>query len=175
MMCKAVLVSLFWFMIATMAAPTLLEANTLLQNGEEAQALNRYFKSLKTADHCNDGQVACLGSQILAKCQGAAWTITLSQCSGSQNCYALPSVSSSGTRLTCSSEKSAEGLFAATGAVGGIFGHPAHGSMDVVNQESLQHSSNELIAASPINQPFAPSLIVQGGSIGYIAQDLQLL
>lgn len=52
-MCKAVLVSLFWFTIATTAAPTLLEANTLLQNGEEAQALNRYFKSLKTDDHCN--------------------------------------------------------------------------------------------------------------------------
>jgi hypothetical protein len=40
-------------MIAAMAAPTSLDANTLLQNGEEAQALNRYFKSLKAADPCH--------------------------------------------------------------------------------------------------------------------------
>lgn len=52
MMHKTLLFSLFGFTAAVLAAPTSLDAATLLQNGEEAQALNRFFKSLKAADPC---------------------------------------------------------------------------------------------------------------------------
>jgi len=95
-------------------APTQLDAATLLQNGEEAQALNRFFQGLKASDPCKgaytnfvaiaphaqnyiDGQVACLHETAITKCKGTLWETTLGSCSMSQKCFALPSVSSSGT------------------------------------------------------------------------------
>jgi len=95
-------------------APTQLDAATLLQNGEEAQALNRFFQGLKASDPCKgaytnfvaiaphaqnytDGQVACLHGTVITKCKGTLWETTLGSCSMSQKCFALPSVSSSGT------------------------------------------------------------------------------
>lgn len=108
------LFSFLSFVLAAWGAPTQLDAATLLQNGEEAQALNRFFQGLKASDPCKgtytnfiaiaphaqnhtDGQVACLRGTSITKCEGTLWKITLDSCSMSQKCFALPSVSSSGT------------------------------------------------------------------------------
>jgi hypothetical protein len=57
MMCRTVFLSLLTFVVVTLAAPTSLDAATLLQNGEEAQALNRFFRSLKASDPCQGAQI----------------------------------------------------------------------------------------------------------------------
>jgi hypothetical protein len=40
------------FIVATRGAPTALDPATLLQNAEEAQALNRQFQGLNVSDPC---------------------------------------------------------------------------------------------------------------------------
>ena len=108
------LFSFLSLVFAACGAPTQLDVATLLQNGEEAQALNRFFQGLKASDPCKgayinfvaiaphaqnhtDGQVACLHGTAITKCEGSLWETTLGSCSMSQKCFALPSVSSSGT------------------------------------------------------------------------------
>ncbi|KXN91807.1 hypothetical protein AN958_11957 [Leucoagaricus sp. SymC.cos] len=141
-MYKTFVFSLLGLIIAARCAPTPLDAATLLQNGEAAQTLNRQFETLKASDPCQDGQVACLGTKTIANCQGTSWETTLGQCSRSQNCFALPSVTSQGTHITCTSEKSAENLINSTGAKGGIFGTTANGTMETNGGKTMQYGSD---------------------------------
>ncbi|KAF5350981.1 hypothetical protein D9756_008332 [Leucocoprinus leucothites] len=137
MMHKFSLLYLLAFVTAACCAPAP-DAATLLQNGEEAQALNRYFQGLKASDPCQDGQVACIAGKTIATCQGTAWSTTVDQCSKSQGCFALPSVRSPGTQLACTSEKSAENLISASGATGGIFGNPNNTTMEVYRGDTMK-------------------------------------
>ncbi|KAF9450212.1 hypothetical protein P691DRAFT_726450 [Macrolepiota fuliginosa MF-IS2] len=131
------------FAVAVYAAPTSLDAATLLQNGQEAQTQNGVFRNLKASDPCEDGQVACIGKSI-AKCQGTTWETNRGQCSRSQSCFVLPSVSRNGTAITCTSQKSALNLISATGATGGIFGNSSNSTSStsgIDNGGAIQPSS----------------------------------
>ncbi|KAF8632871.1 hypothetical protein AX17_004719 [Amanita inopinata Kibby_2008] len=103
------------------ASPTSLDKATLHQNGLDAQKLNAQFKTLKATDPCKEGQEACI-SHAIARCANGSWDTTSGRCSKSQNCFALPSVTSNGTTITCTSHKSALSLFEAVGVTGGTAG-----------------------------------------------------
>ncbi|KAG7440115.1 uncharacterized protein BT62DRAFT_938317 [Guyanagaster necrorhizus] len=82
-----------------------LNASALLANGQAA--------------HVND---TC--STTLAQCgDNSQWTT--SPCSGSAQCFALPSVRENGTFIQCTSEMDAVSIIDATGTTGGIFGTDA--------------------------------------------------
>ncbi|KII91262.1 hypothetical protein PLICRDRAFT_89592 [Plicaturopsis crispa FD-325 SS-3] len=99
------------------AAPTTaLDAATLLQNGQAAQALNAQFQSLKATDPCNSGETACISASVAQCSKNGTWA--LQDCRKGLHCFALPSVRNNGTTLSCTSEKSASSLIAATGAQG---------------------------------------------------------
>ena|SRR5258707_11711124 len=66
-----------------------------LQNGQDAQALNRKFQSLSTSSSCNTGDQACVQGQ-LAQCVNGKFV--LSQCASTLQCVALPLVNKPGTR-----------------------------------------------------------------------------
>jgi hypothetical protein len=66
-----------------------------LQNGQDAQALNRKFQSLSTSSSCNTGDQACVQGQF-AQCVGGKFV--LSQCASTLQCVALPLVNKPGTR-----------------------------------------------------------------------------
>ncbi|KAJ3570450.1 hypothetical protein NP233_g4396 [Leucocoprinus birnbaumii] len=147
------LLSLLTFVIAVSGAPmAALDAATLLRNGQEAQALNRHFQGLTASDSCQDGQVACIGGKTLVQCQGTSWSTVLDRCTGkSQNCFALPSVSSSGVRLTCTSPKSAASRISATGATGGLLGNPNNSTMEVYNGNTTNGDSAPDNSPAPVD------------------------
>ncbi|KAJ1300426.1 hypothetical protein OPQ81_005246 [Rhizoctonia solani] len=97
------------------------EANKpfLLQNGKDAQQLNRSFQSLTASSSCKDGEQACVGDGF-AQCVGGKFQITA--CSGGLQCFALPLVNKAGTSITCDTQADAAARIAATGATGGIRG-----------------------------------------------------
>lgn len=114
------------------SAPTAaLDVATLLKNGQDAQKLNAQFQTIKLSDTCDATGLttACVGNAI-SNCVNNAWDSTNGACSKSQQCFAIPSVQSNGTILTCTSEKSALSIINATGAKGGIAGDGASGSTD---------------------------------------------
>ncbi|KAJ7636981.1 hypothetical protein FB45DRAFT_742399, partial [Roridomyces roridus] len=100
------------------AAPVLvsrdvLDAASLLKNGQDAQNLNAQFQNLTTADACTAGQVACINGD-LANCVNTKWQTQ--GCPSSLSCFAVPLVSQPGTNVTCTSEKNALSTIQSTGA-----------------------------------------------------------
>ncbi|CAE6413478.1 unnamed protein product [Rhizoctonia solani] len=90
-----------------------------LQNGKDAQALNKSFESLTESSSCNDGEQACVGDGF-AQCVGGKFQVTA--CSGGLQCFALPLVNKAGTSIACDTEADAAARIAATGATGGVRG-----------------------------------------------------
>ena len=66
-----------------------------LQNGQEAQALNRKFQSLTAGSSCTSGEQACVQGQ-LAQCVNGKFV--LAPCASTLQCVALPLVNKPGTR-----------------------------------------------------------------------------
>ncbi|KAH8984055.1 hypothetical protein EDB92DRAFT_1803417 [Lactarius akahatsu] len=90
-----------------------------LQNGLDAQALNRKFQSLTPGSACKDGETACVKGQ-LGQCAGGKFLI--SPCAASLQCVALPLVNKPGTSVTCDTPEDAATRIGATGAKGGLLG-----------------------------------------------------
>jgi hypothetical protein len=72
-----------------------------LQNGQEAQALNKQFQSLTADSPCTAGQQACIQGQ-LAQCVGNKFE--LSSCAATLQCVVLPLDNKPGTRYVLSRE-----------------------------------------------------------------------
>ena len=70
-------------------------ASFTLQNGQEAQALNRKFQSLTAGSSCTSGEQACVQGQ-LAQCVNGQFV--LAPCGSTLQCVALPLVLKPGTR-----------------------------------------------------------------------------
>jgi len=66
-----------------------------LQNGKDAQALNKKFQSLTPASPCKAGDQACVKGK-LGQCIGGKFV--LSSCAGGLQCVVLPLVNKPGTR-----------------------------------------------------------------------------
>jgi hypothetical protein len=66
-----------------------------LQNGLDAQALNKQFQGLTASSPCTDGQQACVQGQF-AQCVGS--TFQLTPCAAPLQCFALPLDNKPGTR-----------------------------------------------------------------------------
>ncbi|KAL7283596.1 hypothetical protein ACG7TL_003031 [Trametes sanguinea] len=94
-------------------------ASFTLQNGKDAQALNRKFQSLNANSPCQEGENACVNGGF-AQCVGGKFVIT--PCNTGLTCMALPLVLSPGTSLVCDTQADAQARIAATGASGGLFG-----------------------------------------------------
>ncbi|KAI0362397.1 hypothetical protein OH77DRAFT_1390167 [Trametes cingulata] len=94
-------------------------ASFTLQNGRDAQALNRKFQSLNANSPCQEGENACVNGGF-AQCVGGKFVTT--PCNTGLTCFALPLVLSPGTSLVCDTQADAQARIAATGASGGLFG-----------------------------------------------------
>jgi len=94
-------------------------AQFTLQNGKDAQALNKQFQGLSASSSCNDGQQACVKGQ-LAQCVGGKFVMT--PCAATLQCVALPLVNKPGTSITCDTQQDAESRIGNTGATGGLLG-----------------------------------------------------
>jgi hypothetical protein len=70
-------------------------ASFALQNGQDAQALNKKFQGLSATSSCTTGEQACVKGQ-LAQCVGGKFA--LSPCASTLQCVALPLVNKPGTR-----------------------------------------------------------------------------
>jgi len=90
-----------------------------LQNGKDAQALNKKFESLTPASPCKNGEQACVKGK-LGQCIGGKFV--LQACAGGLECIVLPLDNKPGTSITCDSLADAEARIAGTGATGGITG-----------------------------------------------------
>lgn len=90
-----------------------------LQNGQDAQALNKKFAGLNTSSPCTAGENACVNGGF-AQCVGGKFAVT--GCSPTLICAALPLVNSRGTSITCTTQADALARIQATGATGGISG-----------------------------------------------------
>ncbi|KAF8956285.1 hypothetical protein BDZ97DRAFT_1671800, partial [Flammula alnicola] len=95
----------------------LLASSDLLKNGQDAQALNAEWKSLTATSPCGNFTTACVENSI-AKCENDTWNTSAGACSKSQQCFALPSVTSGGTTIACTSERNALSIINSTGATG---------------------------------------------------------
>ncbi|KAL0958129.1 hypothetical protein HGRIS_000297 [Hohenbuehelia grisea] len=136
-----------------LGAPAALDADLLLKNAQDAQAANTAFKSLKATDDCTTGQTACIGTSS-AECVADKWTIT--RCARGTQCFALPSVRSQGTIISCTSERNAQSVINAAGAPGdaaeasGKNGPPAAASSEKAQSASRTAvRSSATAAASP--------------------------
>jgi len=90
-----------------------------LQNGKDAQALNKKFQSLTPTSPCTNGEQACVKGQ-LGQCVGGKFA--LSSCAATLQCVALPLVNKAGTSITCDTLQDAAARIAQTGAQGGLIG-----------------------------------------------------
>jgi hypothetical protein len=114
-----------------------------LQNGQDAQALNKKFQTLTPDSACTASEQACIQGQ-LGTCVGGKFALT--PCAGGLQCVALPLVNKAGTRcvsaarsaeltffpcspwlmrghsITCDTTQDAEARIANTGATGGLVG-----------------------------------------------------
>ena len=87
--------SLTFVATAVTAGPVDRRAAFTLQNGKDAQALNRKFQSLTAASSCTSGESACVQGQF-AQCVGGKFQLT--PCAASEQCVVLPLVNKPGTR-----------------------------------------------------------------------------
>jgi hypothetical protein len=116
------------FPLALSAPLVPVDPPTLLQNGQDAQALNSEFQNLTTSDLCISGQRACI-SKALALCVFSNWITET--CPPSQQCFALPSVHYNGTFVACTSQAEALSIISATGATGGIYSNSTNTNTNV--------------------------------------------
>lgn len=146
-----------------------------LQNGQEAQALNRKFQSLTASSSCSSGEQACVQGQ-LAQCVSGKFV--LAPCASTLQCVALPLVNKPGTRyaqklvlfpsllegfyrlwltylkwrhsITCDTQQDAEARIANTGATGGLVGKREIEARYVVSGFSFlgPHTETELTLGS---------------------------
>ncbi|CAL1708650.1 unnamed protein product [Somion occarium] len=123
------------FLSLTLAAPAL-DSATLIRNGQDAQTLNAEFQQLRATNACNTGQMACINGSF-ALCQFGSWK--LQPCTDSRKCFAVPSVTSNGTQLVCTSEANALSLINAAGAQGEV----ASTSSVATNVTSATSSASE--------------------------------
>ncbi|TFK92276.1 hypothetical protein K466DRAFT_581998 [Polyporus arcularius HHB13444] len=93
-------------------------ASFTLQNGRDAQALNRKFQTLNANSPCQSGENACVNGAFAQCANGKFVTFP---CNTGLTCFALPLVLSPGTSLVCDTQADAAARIAATGA-GGLFG-----------------------------------------------------
>ena len=121
-------------------------ASFTLQNGRDAQALNRKFQSLSANAPCNSGENACINGGF-AQCANGRW-VTF-PCNAGLKCFALPLVLSPQApglspslhsitesiidreylrSLVCDTEADAAARIASTGA-GGLFGRDVEESV----------------------------------------------
>ncbi|KAI0672968.1 hypothetical protein C8Q78DRAFT_1137419 [Trametes maxima] len=91
----------------------------VLQNGKDAQALNRKFQTLTTDSPCQPGENACVNGNFAQCANGKFVTFP---CNTGLTCMALPLVLSPGTSLVCDTQADVQARIAATGATGGVFG-----------------------------------------------------
>ncbi|TDL29183.1 hypothetical protein BD410DRAFT_709431 [Rickenella mellea] len=104
---------------AAVAAPVAGAKPFTLQNGKDAQALNKKFATLTADTACTTGDDGCINGQF-AQCVGGKFAVT--GCAGGTKCFALPLVNKAGTSITCSTDADATSRIANTGATGGITG-----------------------------------------------------
>ncbi|KAK0232211.1 hypothetical protein EDD85DRAFT_939169 [Armillaria nabsnona] len=146
MLSSILFVSALFF--SSRGAPTAsLDASALLANGQAAQSQNVAFQNLSVNDTCSTGEVACISSEV-AQCADNQWAT--SPCSGSSQCFALPSVRGNGTFLQCTSEKDATSVIDATGATGGIFGNGTDTSNSTTSANSTDTASGTSVDDSGI-------------------------
>jgi len=140
----------FLVLPAALGAPTrrALDAATLLQNAQDAQILNTEFQSLSQDAACNSGQTACVNSSM-AVCQFGSWK--LSPCPNTHQCYAVPSMTSNGTVLMCTSEQTALSMINSAGAQGNVT------ASDNSNSTLPLPTSPQSLAASSIVSPSSPT------------------
>jgi hypothetical protein len=111
-----------------------LSADTLLQNGQEAQSLNAEFDTLQVTDPCNNGDIACIQG-ALAQCINGQWETQ--SCPTSLQCFALPDVDQQGVTVGCTDQATAQGLITATGAQGGV-STPADANSTTIDDPGVQ-------------------------------------
>ncbi|PBK98698.1 hypothetical protein ARMGADRAFT_986617 [Armillaria gallica] len=147
MLSSILFVSALFF--SSRGAPTAsLDASALLANGQAAQSQNVAFQNLSVNDTCSTGEVACISSEV-AQCADNQWAT--SPCSGSSQCFALPSVRGNGTFLQCTSEKDATSVIDATGATGGIFGNGTDTSNSTTSGNSTDGNSTDTTSGTSID------------------------
>jgi len=91
-----------------------------LQNGLDAQALNKQFQALTATSTCSTGEDACIDGSF-AQCVSGAFVLT--PCNTGLTCAVLPLVNSAGTSIACTTSSDALTRIAATGASGGLTGN----------------------------------------------------
>jgi len=104
---------------ATGAGALIRRAAFTLQNGLDAQALNKKFQGLTASSPCTDGEQACVQGQF-AQCVGS--TFQLTPCAAPLQCFALPLDNKPGTSTACDTQADALARIAGTGAPGGLVG-----------------------------------------------------
>jgi len=130
--------SLFVLITFVHSAPTpSLDSATLLNNALEAQRLNAQFQTANSTatGSCTNGDTACVQGAI-ASCVNGQFDTSQGSCPASQQCFALPSVNSNGTTITCTSDKIALSLIEAAGATGGITGSGSQNSTNPASASS---------------------------------------
>ncbi|SJL16103.1 uncharacterized protein ARMOST_19621 [Armillaria ostoyae] len=136
-------------LFSSRGAPTAsLDASALLANGQAAQSQNVAFQNLSVNDTCSTGEVACISGDV-AQCADNQWAT--SPCSGSAQCFALPSVRGNGTFLQCTSEKDATSVIDATGATGGIFGNGTDTSNSTTSANSTDANSTDTASGTSVD------------------------
>ncbi|KAI9450719.1 hypothetical protein BJY52DRAFT_1125753 [Lactarius psammicola] len=141
------------FTVATVSAGVVnRRAAFTLQNGLDAQALNRKFESLIPSSACTDGETACVNGQ-LAQC--ASGRFALFSCAAPLQCVALPLVNKPGTSVTCDTLQDANDRIATTGATGGLVGkrgvehRAAFTLQNGLDAQALNRKFQGLTASSP--------------------------
>lgn len=90
-----------------------------LDNGKDAQQLNKQFAGLNAGSSCQAGENACVDGGF-AQCVGGKFVVT--GCAGGLTCAAVPLVNSRGTSIVCTTQDDALARIAASGATGGLTG-----------------------------------------------------
>ncbi|KAG8902804.1 hypothetical protein FRB99_004103 [Tulasnella sp. 403] len=113
---------LLLFLIAAGTARATPSSSSFFENGLAAQALNSYYRTLKTSDPCKNNEVACIGLDYFAHCAFHSWQTVA--CSSGLICSALPATGvKNATTIACTTERNALDLIAASGVAGGLTGH----------------------------------------------------
>jgi hypothetical protein len=145
-------------------------ASFALQNGQDAQALNRKFQSLSTSSSCTSGDQACVQGQ-LAQCVNGQFV--LAPCGSTLQCVALPLVLKPGTSITCDTQQDAESRIANTGATGGLLGkreiEARANATPPPACEAKQNNSQSKRAVNPLLKRIAQT------DLGQVAQSWQNL
>ncbi|QUC21194.1 uncharacterized protein UV8b_05437 [Ustilaginoidea virens] len=74
-------------------------------NISQARDLNKLYSSLTPQSACAERQMACINGRM-AQCSGGGFNLT--DCPGTQKCYALPMMNTQGVKLGCSDPAEAQ-------------------------------------------------------------------